>query len=184
MVKLKEIVVEEKWKNWEGGVDISQDGDYEYLDNAKIREYAAEMKRQRARAEEEGYSLNYREKYKEDRYPGVMGALKSFWNNYADFSGKASLRQYWFAIIPITLIQVLLGVGIVLTTTFDSTPTLLIIVWVVFGLVVFVPTLSLTSRRLADAGFSRWLTLLMFTPLSVVVFVLMFFPTAYRPNFS
>lgn len=110
--------------------------------------------------------------------------FKEFWKNYGNFHGYTSVKGYWFAMIPIIIIQSLLmggSFGIFNYAPEYQVPSLfLMLLSLAFGVAIFIPTLSITSRRLADAGFSRWLVLLLFTPLSIIVFVLTFFPTTKR----
>jgi uncharacterized membrane protein YhaH (DUF805 family) len=101
-------------------------------------------------------------------------AVKSAFVNFRKFKGTASRREYWFYILATVLI------GIVLSTiesiiwppieTDDlieaiNQPTPLTSI---AGLVLLIPTLAVTSRRIQDSGWSgKWLFLylLPFVPL-------------------
>jgi|688.fasta_scaffold1243427_1 uncharacterized membrane protein YhaH (DUF805 family) len=108
-----------------------------------------------------------------------VGAVKSGFVNFRKFKGTATRREYWFFILAIVLI------GIVLSTiesiiwppieTEDivealNQPTPLTTIG---GLLLLIPNLSATSRRIQDSGWSaRWLFLhlLWIIPMVIGVF--------------
>lgn len=93
-----------------------------------------------------------------------VGAVKSVFVNFRKFKGTATRREYWFYILATALI------GIVLSTiesiiwppieTDDlieaiNQPTPLSSI---AALILLIPTLSVTSRRMQDSGWSgKWL---------------------------
>jgi uncharacterized membrane protein YhaH (DUF805 family) len=94
------------------------------------------------------------------------GAVKSVFVNFRKFKGTATRREYWFYILATALI------GIVLSTIESS-------IWPpietddlieainqptpfssIAALILLIPTLSVTSRRMQDSGWSgKWLFL-------------------------
>ena len=95
-----------------------------------------------------------------------VGAVKSVFVNFRKFKGTATRREYWFYILATALI------GIVLSTIEDiiwpaietddlieaiNQPTPLSSI---AALILLIPTLSVTSRRMQDSGWSgKWLFL-------------------------
>jgi uncharacterized membrane protein YhaH (DUF805 family) len=95
-----------------------------------------------------------------------VGAVKSVFVNFKRFKGTASRSEYWFFVLATVLI------GIVLSTiesiiwppieTEDiiealNQPTPLT---TITGLLLLIPTLAVTSRRIQDSGWSgKWLFL-------------------------
>jgi uncharacterized membrane protein YhaH (DUF805 family) len=93
-----------------------------------------------------------------------VGAVKSVFVNFRKFKGTATRREYWFYILATALI------GIVLSTIEDiiwpsietddlieaiNQPTPLTSI---AGLVLLIPTLAVSSRRIQDSGWSgKWL---------------------------
>jgi len=95
-----------------------------------------------------------------------VGAVKSVFVNFRKFKGTATRREYWFYILATALI------GIVLSTIESS-------IWPpietddlieainqptpfssIAALILLIPTLSVTSRRMQDSGWSgKWLFL-------------------------
>ncbi|WP_165856311.1 DUF805 domain-containing protein [Marinobacter sp. JSM 1782161] len=73
---------------------------------------------------------------------------------YADFSGRATRRQYWMFFLVYFLISLAANVIDLAMGSF--------ILSTVFSVVVLVPSISLGARRLHDIGRSGWWQLLMF----------------------
>jgi len=85
---------------------------------------------------------------------------------YAEFSGRASRKDYWMFV----LIYVLIYVGLFVI---DS---VLYTAWLapIFSLVVLIPSISITTRRLHDTSRSGWWQLIYFIPLIGVIVMLIF----------
>ncbi len=79
---------------------------------------------------------------------GFGEAISMAFNKYCCFSGRASRSEYWFFTLFVFIVQALLGSGV----NFADNLTLLGSLYGVFGLVVFLPSLGLTIRRLHDIG--------------------------------
>ncbi|MEU8774501.1 DUF805 domain-containing protein [Streptomyces sp. NPDC048606] len=101
---------------------------------------------------------------------------------YADFSGRARRQEYWmFVLFSIPIIVVLMLVDFAL----GSYP---VIFWI-YNLAVFLPTLGLSVRRLHDTGRSGWWYLVSVIPFVgwIAIIVLMAIegdagPNAYGPS--
>ena len=77
-------------------------------------------------------------------------AITRFWTKYADFGGTAQRSEYWWAVLFLILVEVFLRV-----LYFLPLMDVAILLWT---LVTFIPMLSVSARRLHDAGFSaKWL---------------------------
>lgn len=117
-----------------------------------------------------------------------FGALKKFFNHYADFSGRSRRREYWFmylwdlifssAYISLMLIFALLvGYGgfedvVELLAGGAVGLVILSILYGIFILSTIIPYLALTVRRIHDIGKPGWWLFLSFIPLAGFVFVL------------
>jgi len=145
-------------------------------------------------------------------YGATFGqATKRFFRQYANFSGRASLSEYWWSSLFTTLLilvptlvvtvgAVLVGfaaasaamreqarsggAGDIVAPALDlgATMTLLIIgvvLLLIVWLALLVPSLSITWRRLHDAGFPGIYYLLTLVPSvgSVIILVLMLLPS-------
>ncbi len=92
---------------------------------------------------------------------------------YADFSGRARRREYWFYILFYVIILVVLTIcDTIIGTTVQGAG--LGILTLIYLLVVLIPTLAVTVRRLHDTGRSGWWILIQLVPI-VGVFILLYF---------
>lgn len=105
-------------------------------------------------------------------------------NNYADFSGRASRSEYWWFQLLNLLVVVpaafLVGVGMGsasvqgMEAASSSTPFLIGVTMLVFWvLIAFVPSLSVSVRRFHDHNVSGWwyLGLLIFSMIPYIGFI-------------
>jgi uncharacterized membrane protein YhaH (DUF805 family) len=74
-------------------------------------------------------------------------AIKSYFNNYAKFSGRARRSEFWFAVLFVFLVGL---AAQVLDIVLFGTQTGLFYVVTVLGF--FIPSLALAWRRLHDIG--------------------------------
>lgn len=118
-----------------------------------------------------------------------LGAIKSTFVNYFNFSGRASRSEYWFFILFMFL------VGIILTTTVAPVPTdnnlmqdaavfekqPIIIVYQLFFLI---PLLSFSCRRLHDMNYCNWWILIYFIPFvgPIALYIWFIFPSDPQEN--
>lgn len=74
-------------------------------------------------------------------------AVYSAFQNYCNFSGRASRSEYWWFVLFNVLIQIILqGFGLAFNTTF------LYILSYFAAIILFLPGLALSWRRLHDIG--------------------------------
>ncbi len=80
---------------------------------------------------------------------------------YADFSGRARRKEYWFYILFYVIIAVVLSIidGIIMGSSGIG------ILTAIYMLAVLLPTLAVTVRRLHDIGKSGWWYLIVLIPL-------------------
>lgn len=107
---------------------------------------------------------------------GMIEAIKSCFNNYATFSGRARRSEYWYFCLFNFLVGLVLG--------FTGIPFLSGL----FALITFLPALAVAVRRLHDVGKSGWMYLLCLLPLIGTIWLLVLFCTdskadnQYGPN--
>ncbi|PZQ96687.1 MAG: DUF805 domain-containing protein [Cereibacter sphaeroides] len=117
---------------------------------------------------------------------GFGEAVRSVFSNYATFSGRARRAEYWWFVlfniigsaITGTLDYILFGGTVV--ETIDSVAVVIenSPLNALFGLLVFLPGLSVTVRRLHDVGRSGWWFWIILIPL--VGFILLLYWTIRR----
>lgn len=83
-------------------------------------------------------------------------------SKFADFSGRARRREYWtFALVNCLIAMLLLILGLAFG---EDSPASNIMV-TIFYLIMLVPNLSVSVRRLHDIGKSGWWLFIGFIPL-------------------
>lgn len=118
---------------------------------------------------------------------GLVEAVRRFYAQYAQFSGRASRSEYWW----VMLYQ--LGVGLALGVLTSAVETsaggepavlglLLALAAFAFGLVNLVPGLAVTVRRLHDVDLSGWFYLLGLIPLVGGFIVLVLLVLSPKPG--
>lgn len=107
-------------------------------------------------------------KKQEEEYNLLNWWKKAFYDNYAIFKGRSRRKEFWYFFLgnSILLIATFIGVGLSSdledgeSIFFDISLALFLIIW----LLLFIPFLAASSRRLHDTGKSGWWTLLCFIP--------------------
>lgn len=93
---------------------------------------------------------------------GFGSAISSVFSKYATFSGRARRSEYWYWILFTVVVGVIAAVadnGLGLKIAKDSSLTygwVSVVAW----LVLLIPTIAVTFRRLHDTGRSGWWWLL------------------------
>ena len=103
-------------------------------------------------------------------------AVKSGFNNYANFKGRAQRSEYWFWILFYLLVVVLGFIikSIVIAGGISSTSSVTGIFFPLnlIQLALIVPTISVLVRRFHDTDRKGWWWLIMFSPFgSLVIFI-------------
>ncbi|MEX6508826.1 DUF805 domain-containing protein [Jiella sp. M17.18] len=106
-------------------------------------------------------------------------AFSRFWKKYADFRGRASRSEFWYAELGIVLLAFAIGFAEQLLA-----PRTGLFVGDLYSLAALIPSLSIAVRRLHDTGRSGWYYLLVFIPLVGALVLLVFFcqRSDERPN--
>ena len=101
----------------------------------------------------------------------MINAYKNFFKGYVDFTGRSTRSEYWW---------IWLGNMILLVPFYSAYFKALVnprneaalmalggiaIIYMIFGLALFLPGLALTVRRLRDAGFHWALIFVIFIPM-------------------
>ncbi len=96
--------------------------------------------------------------------------------NYCNFSGRASRQEYWMFVLFNIIFAFIAGFidGIIDSQIFST----------LYSLFVFIPSLSLTFRRLHDIDKSAWWILISLVPVvgGVVLFVFTVLPGTIGAN--
>lgn len=102
----------------------------------------------------------------------------SLTKNYANFSGRATRREYWMFQLAGILFGFLFGLTLgilsgVLSLTDESLAFVALLPTYVYPLAILIPSLGLFVRRLHDTGRSGWMILLSLIPFvgPIVLFI-------------
>lgn len=107
-------------------------------------------------------------------------AVSTCFRKYATFKGRARRSEYWYwALFQILVGFVLIGidysVGLIVLDDMGILTTL-------FSLVVLVPNIAVTVRRLHDIGRSGWWYWIYFVPILGFIVLLVFCVTDSKPE--
>jgi len=111
----------------------------------------------------------------EDQY-NPIDWFKKCLSNYANFSGRARRKEYWF--FALVQFGVLIIAGILDTIIFKK-PS---VFYIITALGLFIPALSVAVRRLHDTSRSGWWFLLVLVPLIGPILLLVWFATDTKPE--
>lgn len=105
-----------------------------------------------------------------------MDALKRGFKQYVTFSGRACRSEFWrFMVCREIILDGLAGFGLIVDMVLGNTSAAsdyAMVILVILQLVFFLPSLTITCRRLHDVGKSGLTFLLVFIPI-VGIFVLL-----------
>ena len=100
---------------------------------------------------------------------------------YADFSGRARRREYWFFVLFNLIISVVLSVCDVVLGTYSAAASIGILSGI-YTLAVLIPGIAVTVRRLHDTGRSGWWILIVLVPIVGWIVLLVFMLLDSQPG--
>ncbi len=100
-------------------------------------------------------------------------AVISVLTNWNNFSGRACRSEFWYFCLAAVLVQVIISIIEIATGMVDIESTEMGILSIIFTLLILVPSISVTSRRLQDRGLSGWWQLLYLTIIGIPVIVVL-----------
>lgn len=114
-----------------------------------------------------------------------QAAIRSCFNKYVTFSGRAPRSEYWFFVLFVFLLNIACGLVDNALFGYDNVGVLGGIV----SLAVFLPSLAVAIRRLHDLGRSGWWILLTLIPIVGIIILIVFYvqkgedgPNEYGPD--
>lgn len=94
-------------------------------------------------------------------------AISTVLSKYITFDGRARRSEYWYWFLAIVLVEIVVGIFYLMSSTLG------ILLYVVFGLAIILPSIAVAIRRLHDTNRTGWwilLTLIPFGGLVLLVF--------------
>ncbi|MDR1053282.1 MAG: DUF805 domain-containing protein [Planctomycetaceae bacterium] len=113
---------------------------------------------------------------------------------YADFSGRARRREFWnFTICNLMIFPLLLiSIGIItifIMTAFDATTAMKFIVayclaavFLIYNVLILLPSIAVCVRRLHDTGNSGWMILIQLIPFIGAIILIVFLVQDSQPG--
>ena len=101
----------------------------------------------------------------------MINAYKSFFKGYVDFTGRSKRSEYWWIWLTNMILLVPFYSAYFKALANPRNESALValggiaIIYMIFGLALFLPGLALTVRRLRDAGFHWALIFVIFIPM-------------------
>ena len=93
---------------------------------------------------------------------------------YVDFSGRAQRMEFWmFTLIHMIILMVLMVVDMMITGG---------LIYGIYVLALFLPTLAVGARRLHDTGRSAWWLLLLLVPFIGIIVLIVFWVQDSQPE--
>ena len=100
---------------------------------------------------------------------------------YADFSGRARRKEYWFFVLFNIIISVVLTVCDVFMGTYSAAASIGILTGI-YTLAVLIPGIAVSVRRLHDTGRTGWWLLIVLVPLIGALVLLIFMIIDSQPG--
>ena len=115
----------------------------------------------------------------------MINAYKNFFKGYVDFEGRSTRSEYWWVWLTNILLLIPLYSAYFNAIFSEGSEGAFLalgslsIIYMIFGLALFLPWLALTVRRLRDAGFHWALIFVGFIPMvgGFALLVLLAMPT-------
>ena len=102
---------------------------------------------------------------REPKNSPLMTAFKAFWTNYINFSGHTDRSEFWLGFLSVFLLS-----GVVMFIASRGFTAL----YYLWSLAIAVPLLSMSVRRLRDAGFHwAWIFINLIPSLGTLVFIVL-----------
>ena len=100
-------------------------------------------------------------------------AVVSVLTNWNNFSGRACRSEFWYFGLAVFLVSFIISIIEIATGMVDVESAEIGILSIIFTLFIFVPSISVTARRLQDRGWSGWWQLLYLTIVGILVIIVL-----------
>lgn len=97
----------------------------------------------------------------------MITAYKEMFTRFADFNGRSTRSDYWYA----ALMNIIISLALNLLSNYVG---IFSIIAIIYSVVLIIPSLSLTVRRFRDIGKNPWWILIALVPLVGGIIMLVF----------
>ena len=96
-------------------------------------------------------------------------SIKTCFKKFSDFNGRASRSEFWYFYL-FAILGYFISIFLALQMSFFFA------IAIIFGLILFVPALAVTARRLHDTGKSGWWQLTAYIPyIGIIASIILLF---------
>ena len=118
---------------------------------------------------------------------GFGDAVRTCWNKYGDFDGRAIRSEFWWWVLFVALVQsaaaIVLTIVLIIFQNAGFLQWLSVLIFMVIVLAFILPSIAVSVRRLHDRDLSGWFYLLGFVPFGgLVLFIFYILPGTPGPN--
>ena len=96
-------------------------------------------------------------------------AVISVFTNWKNFSGRSCRSEFWYFTLAVFLLSVFISIIEIATGMVDIDNNEIGILSIIFTLIILIPSISVTSRRLQDRSFTGWWQLSYLIVVGIVV---------------
>ncbi|WP_130733270.1 DUF805 domain-containing protein [Flavobacterium sp. J27] len=99
---------------------------------------------------------------------------KVVFENYANFSGRARRSEYWYFVLTNILIYFSIAFvsGLFAAMNLPEIGSIFMILFLIYALGIFIPSLAVVVRRLHDTGKSGWFYFISLIPIAGPIWLL------------
>ncbi|MCL9783186.1 DUF805 domain-containing protein [Vibrio sp. S4M6] len=102
---------------------------------------------------------------------------------YAVFTGRARRKEYWYFILFNTIVMMLLMVVSGIASFLNPDTAIgFSVLYFIYALVAFIPTIAVSVRRLHDTNRSGWMMLIQLIPIVGAIVLLVLFVFDSQPG--
>jgi uncharacterized membrane protein YhaH (DUF805 family) len=94
---------------------------------------------------------------------------------FAQFVGRAGRAEFWWFFLANLIVSVILSL-------LSRASVIFMVLYIIYGLAVIIPSIAVSIRRLHDTGKSGWFLFLYLIPLVGFIILVVFFATAGNPG--
>jgi len=96
-------------------------------------------------------------------------SIKTCFKKFSDFNGRASRSEFWYFYL-FAILGYFISIFLALQMSFFFA------IAIIFGLILFVPAIAVTARRLHDTGKSGWWQLTAYIPyIGIIASIILLF---------
>ena len=94
---------------------------------------------------------------------------------FAKFDGRAGRAEFWWFVLAVFIVNAILSI-------LGRASTIFVVVGLIWGLAMLIPSIAVASRRLHDTNKSGWFLLIALIPLIGAIILIVFYATQGDPG--